>query len=102
LTSIDPAKRRHGSSPGRRHAGLRRARRASISTDRLGDASARERLARTGVLIADRESAWLLTGRRDRPAACVRVVAGGTGLLDLGRALRTLPRVADWAATTAG
>jgi 4-hydroxy-3-methylbut-2-enyl diphosphate reductase len=102
-----PATRRLASAPlvaaALRRQGLTVHVGASISTDRLND-SARERLARTGVLIADCESAWLLGGRRDHPAACVRVVAGGSGLVNLGRALRALPKVAaglaEWATTT--
>jgi 4-hydroxy-3-methylbut-2-enyl diphosphate reductase len=81
-----------------------------LSTDRLARGAARDRLAATGALAVDLESAWLLAGREDRPAACVRVVAD-TGAVfrpsTLGRlrtALATLPAVAaglqEWAAAT--
>ena len=46
-----------------------------VSTRRLVDGATRERLAATGALVADLESAWLLAGCENRPLACVRVVA---------------------------
>lgn len=83
-----------------------------VSTTRLVDGAARDRLAATGALVADLESAWLLAGATDRPLACVRVVAdtpaGGlyrpATLGQLRTALRVLPEVglglAEWAAAT--
>ncbi len=87
-----------------------------VSTDRLVDDTARERLATTGALVADLETAWLLqrsTGQPSpthRPQVCVRVVADTGPLLrpaTLGQfrtALRILPQVAgalvEWAAAT--
>ncbi|MEV6844615.1 hypothetical protein [Actinoplanes sp. NPDC051411] len=76
---------------------------AVISTDRIADPNARERLAMAGVLAADRESAWVLSGRIAGRAACVRVVASSSsagsswrgGIAGLRAALRALPTVAD-------
>ncbi|MEU8262617.1 4-hydroxy-3-methylbut-2-enyl diphosphate reductase [Micromonospora sp. NPDC048999] len=81
-----------------------------LSTDRLVDGADRTRLAATGALVADCESAWLLAGRGDRPAACVRVVADTAAgslyrpatLRRIRTALAVLPAVAsalaEWAA----
>ncbi|WP_432991724.1 4-hydroxy-3-methylbut-2-enyl diphosphate reductase [Dactylosporangium sp. CA-233914] len=81
-----------------------------VSTDRLARGATRERLAATGALAVDLESAWLLAGSADRPAACVRVVADTGALLrpgtlgQLRTALAALPAVAaglqEWAAAT--
>ena len=83
-----------------------------VSTDRLVGGAAKARLAATGALAVDLESAWLLPGPQRRPVACVRVVAdtADDGLwrpatLDRVRvALRALPAVvpalAEWAAAT--
>lgn len=80
-----------------------------LSTDRLVDGAARARLAATGALVADCESAWLLAGRADAPTACVRVVADTAAdrlyrpatLRRVRAALRVLPAVAaalaEWA-----
>ncbi|RKN36393.1 4-hydroxy-3-methylbut-2-enyl diphosphate reductase [Micromonospora musae] len=80
-----------------------------VSTDRLVDGAARERLAATGALVADLESAWLLAGCTGRPTACVRVVADTAAgslyrpavLRRVRAALRVLPVVAtgltEWA-----
>ncbi|NJC71201.1 4-hydroxy-3-methylbut-2-enyl diphosphate reductase [Planosporangium thailandense] len=83
---------------------------AVVSTGRLVTGAGRERLAGTGALVADLESAWLLADRGQRPAACVRVVADTGPLLRPGTlgqvrvALRALPLVAgalaEWAAAT--
>ena len=72
-----------------------------VSTDRLVTGAAKARLATTGALAVDLESASLLPGPQRRPVACVRVVAdtAGDGLwrpatLDPVRvALRALPAV---------
>ncbi|MFE9201358.1 4-hydroxy-3-methylbut-2-enyl diphosphate reductase [Micromonospora sp. NPDC007230] len=81
-----------------------------VTTTRLVDGATRARLAATGALVADLESAWLLAGCADRPTACVRVVADtATGplyrpatLRRIRTALRVLPAVAaalaEWAA----
>jgi 4-hydroxy-3-methylbut-2-enyl diphosphate reductase len=84
-----------------------------VSSDRLADGPTRQRLAATGALVADTESAWLLSGGpADRPLACVRVIAdtppGGlyrpATLAHLRTALKVLPAVgaglAEWAAAT--
>nr|BFE60014.1 hypothetical protein GCM10020063_045400 [Dactylosporangium thailandense] len=81
-----------------------------LSTDRLALGAARNRLAGTGALTVDLESAWLLAAAEDRPAACVRVVADTDAVLrpgTVGRlrtALAALPAVAaglrEWAAAT--
>lgn len=81
-----------------------------LSSERLVDGANRARLAETGALVADLESAWLLAGCGDRPVACVRVVAD-TAAVPLYRpatlqriraALRVLPAVAaalaEWGA----
>ncbi|MFE9191772.1 4-hydroxy-3-methylbut-2-enyl diphosphate reductase [Micromonospora sp. NPDC007208] len=80
-----------------------------VSTHRLADGATRARLAATGALIADLESAWLLAGV-SAPTACVRVVADtAAGALyrpstvrRVRTALRVLPAVAaalaEWAA----
>ena len=74
---------------------------------RQGD---RDRLARTGALCVDTESAWLLAGPHTRPVACVRVVADApprpvihpATVRKVRTALGRLPDVADalaeWAA----
>ncbi|MET7704680.1 4-hydroxy-3-methylbut-2-enyl diphosphate reductase [Micromonospora sp. NPDC005413] len=81
-----------------------------VSTHRLVDGATRARLAATGALVADLESAWLLAGADDRPAACVRVVADTAAgplyrpatVRRVRTALRVLPEVAaalaEWAA----
>jgi 4-hydroxy-3-methylbut-2-en-1-yl diphosphate reductase len=81
-----------------------------LSTNRLVDGPTRGRLAETGALAADLESAWLLAGCADRPVACVRVVADIAGepllrprtLRRVRSAQRVLPSVAaalaEWAA----
>ncbi|MFF5229667.1 4-hydroxy-3-methylbut-2-enyl diphosphate reductase [Dactylosporangium sp. NPDC000521] len=85
-----------------------------VSTERLARGTTRDRLAATGALAVDLESAWLLAGPADRPtdrpAACVRVVADTGALLQPGTlgqlrtALAALPAVAagldEWAAAT--
>jgi 4-hydroxy-3-methylbut-2-enyl diphosphate reductase len=83
-----------------------------VSTERLVDGLVRQRLAASGALVADIESAWLLASGYDRPVACVRTVADTveSGLFrprTLGQvwtALRALPAVsaglAEWAAAT--
>jgi 4-hydroxy-3-methylbut-2-enyl diphosphate reductase len=83
-----------------------------VSTERLVDGASRQRLAATGALIADIESAWLLAGTAEAPAACVRVVADTVSdglfrprtLAHIWTALRVLPAVsaalAEWAAAT--
>ncbi|MFU8852859.1 4-hydroxy-3-methylbut-2-enyl diphosphate reductase [Micromonospora sp. SL1-18] len=83
-----------------------------LTTDRLVDGAARARLGATGALVADCESAWLLAGRGDRPAACVRVVADTAAgslyrpatLRRVRTALAVLPVVAsalaEWAAAS--
>ncbi|MEU3453526.1 4-hydroxy-3-methylbut-2-enyl diphosphate reductase [Micromonospora sp. NPDC006766] len=83
-----------------------------LSTDRLVDGADRTRLAATGALVADCESAWLLAGRGDRPGACVRVVADTAAgslyrpatLRRIRTALAVLPAVAsalaEWAAAS--
>jgi 4-hydroxy-3-methylbut-2-enyl diphosphate reductase len=83
-----------------------------VSTGRIVNGPSRERLAATGALVADLESAWLLSGPTDRPVACVRAVADtATGglyrpatLNHLRAGLRVLPAVAaalaEWAAAT--
>lgn len=83
-----------------------------VSTDRVAHGTERDRLAATGALGADMESAWLLSGQPDRALACVRVVADTVpgGVLrpatigHLWTALRALPKVAtglaEWAAAT--
>ncbi|MFI7608409.1 4-hydroxy-3-methylbut-2-enyl diphosphate reductase [Micromonospora sp. NPDC049366] len=80
-----------------------------VSTDRLADGVARDRLAADGALVADQESAWLLADCADRPTACVRVVADTAAgslyrpatLARVRAALRVLPVVAaaltEWA-----
>ncbi|MGK5682160.1 hypothetical protein [Actinoplanes sp. URMC 104] len=78
---------------------------AVVSTDRLSDPSARDRLTMTSAVVADLDSAWLLARRRgDRPAACVRVVAP-PGITRRRAALRVLTTVAagleEWAASIA-
>jgi 4-hydroxy-3-methylbut-2-en-1-yl diphosphate reductase len=81
-----------------------------VSTDRLVNGSDRDRLAATGAVVADLESAWLLAGTHG-PRACVRVVVDGSGGLfrpatlgHLRHAVRALPAVAEglaeWAAAT--
>jgi len=79
------------------------------SRPRIVAGAQRDRLARTGALVADTESYWLLAGPA-RPAGCVRVVAdcvpgpvfGPATLWHLGTALRRLALLAaeltDWAA----
>src|SRR5690349_3384870 len=43
-----------------------------VSSDRLADGPTRQRLAATGALVADMESAWLLSGgSQGPPLACV-------------------------------
>ncbi|MCY1138107.1 hypothetical protein OWR29_08870 [Actinoplanes sp. Pm04-4] len=83
----------------------------AISTDRLSGPAERARLAMTGALVADLESAWLLARCGNRPAACVRVVARDArrhpaGLGGLRRALLNLSVVAaglqEWAAAAPG
>ncbi|MER7003176.1 4-hydroxy-3-methylbut-2-enyl diphosphate reductase [Dactylosporangium sp. NPDC000555] len=84
-----------------------------VSTERLAHGPTRDRLAATGALTVDLESAWLLggsAGPAGRPAACVRVVADTGALFQPGTlsqmrtALATLPAVAaglhEWAAAT--
>jgi 4-hydroxy-3-methylbut-2-enyl diphosphate reductase len=83
-----------------------------VSTDRLVDGAARERLAATGALVADLESTALLSGAGGRPTACVRVVADSppgrlyrpATLGQLRTALRVLPvaaaALAEWASAT--
>jgi 4-hydroxy-3-methylbut-2-enyl diphosphate reductase len=101
-----------------RRRGLRVHMGGVVSSDRLADGPTRERLAATGALVADTESAWLLSGGlpsgapTDRPLACVRVIAdtppGGlyrpATLAHLRAALKVLPVVgaglAEWAAAT--
>jgi 4-hydroxy-3-methylbut-2-en-1-yl diphosphate reductase len=100
-----------------RRRGLRVHMGGVVSSDRLADGPTRQRLAATGALVADTESAWLLSGgtpdgSSDRPLACVRVIAdtppGGlyrpATLAHLRAALKVLPVVgaglAEWAAAT--
>jgi hypothetical protein len=83
-----------------------------VSTDRLVDGAARQRLAATGALVADLESTALLSGAGGRPTACVRVVADSppgrlyrpATLGQLRTALRVLPvaaaALAEWASAT--
>ncbi|GAA2390276.1 hypothetical protein GCM10010170_102230 [Dactylosporangium salmoneum] len=81
-----------------------------VSAERLVRGAARERLAATGALAVDLESAWLLAGHAERPLACVRVVADTGALVQpstlgqLRTALAALPAVAagleEWAAAT--
>ncbi|MEV4760515.1 4-hydroxy-3-methylbut-2-enyl diphosphate reductase [Micromonospora sp. NPDC049559] len=83
-----------------------------VSTDRLVDGAERERLAATGALAVDTESAALLAGAGRRPVACVRAVADvppgplyrPATLARVATALRTLrsvgPALVDWAAAT--
>ncbi|MGI5215703.1 4-hydroxy-3-methylbut-2-enyl diphosphate reductase [Plantactinospora sp. CA-290183] len=83
-----------------------------VSSRRLVDGPERDRLAATGALAVDTESAGLLAGASGRPTTCVRVVADVPPQrlyrpVTAGRvltALRTLPRVApalvEWAAAT--
>jgi 4-hydroxy-3-methylbut-2-en-1-yl diphosphate reductase len=80
-----------------------------VSTDRLTSAEQRERLAATGAIAVDMESAWLAGGAGGRPFAAVRVVADSSGrrladprmLAEGSRALLALRRVAaalgEWA-----
>ncbi|WP_213452314.1 4-hydroxy-3-methylbut-2-enyl diphosphate reductase [Rhizomonospora bruguierae] len=81
-----------------------------VSTDRLASGAQRERLAATGALAADLESAWVLSARPGAVPACVRVVADPAPghvlrpitLAHIRRALRSLPPVAaglaEWSA----
>jgi len=83
-----------------------------VSTDHLVSGAERQRLAATGALGVDLETAWLLAGRGDAALACVRVVADpASGALlrpatlgHLRAGLRALPVVAaglaEWAAAT--
>ncbi|WVK88822.1 4-hydroxy-3-methylbut-2-enyl diphosphate reductase [Dactylosporangium sp. AC04546] len=81
-----------------------------VSTERLARGTTRDRLAATGALAVDLESAWLLAGPAGRPAACVRVVADTGAVVrpgtlgQLRTALAALPAVAaglsEWAAAT--
>ncbi|GAB2958518.1 hypothetical protein GCM10027280_54100 [Micromonospora polyrhachis] len=80
-----------------------------VSNRRWVDGAARTRLAATGALAVDTESAALLAGAADRPVACVRAIADGPEtplyrpgtLLRVVCALRALARVgpalAQWA-----
>jgi 4-hydroxy-3-methylbut-2-enyl diphosphate reductase len=99
-----------------RRRGLRVHTGGVVSSDHLADGPTRQRLAATGALVADTESAWLLSAApadsADRPLACVRVIAdtppGGlyrpATLAHLRAALKVLPVVgaglAEWAAAT--
>ena len=83
-----------------------------VSSHRLVDGAARDRLASTGALAVDTESAALLAGAAERPTACVRVIADVPPdrlfrPATLGRvvtAVRALPAVGpalvEWAAAT--
>ncbi len=83
-----------------------------VSSDRLVAGTDRSRLAATGALLADTESAWLLSCRDARPRCCVRVVADVPSpalwrpatLPRVRTALRVLPTVAAalaaWGAAT--
>ena len=83
-----------------------------VSTDHLVSGTDRDRLAATGALAVDTESAWVLSGEADAALACVRVVADpATGgllrpatLAHLRAAVSNLPAVAaglaEWAAAT--
>ncbi|HEX6498642.1 MAG TPA: 4-hydroxy-3-methylbut-2-enyl diphosphate reductase [Micromonosporaceae bacterium] len=84
-----------------------------VSADHLVRGAFRQRLAATGALAADTESAWLLSGAAAASAgalACVRVVADAppgavfqpATLGRLGTALRVLPQVASALAEFAG
>ncbi|MGW0434479.1 phosphorylase family protein [Micromonospora sp. NPDC003197] len=82
-----------------------------VSSRRWVDGAARTRLAATGALAVDTESAALLAEAADRPVACVRAIADGPAaplyrpgtLLRVARALRALtragPALAEWAGT---
>jgi 4-hydroxy-3-methylbut-2-enyl diphosphate reductase len=83
-----------------------------VSTAGLVDGSARDRLAATGALAVDTESAALLAGAGGRPIACVRAIADvppdplfrPATLARVATALRSLrpagPVLAQWAAAT--
>lgn len=83
-----------------------------VSSERLADGVARDRLAATGALAVDTESAALLAGAAGRPAACVRAIADvppeplfrPATLTRVTTALRALgpvgPALAEWAAAT--
>jgi 4-hydroxy-3-methylbut-2-enyl diphosphate reductase len=84
-----------------------------LSVPRPADAPARARLAGSGVLAVDMESAWLAAAADGRPFAVARVVADAAGrrlldprlALEGARALRVLadvgPALAEWAAAAA-
>ncbi|ASW57710.1 4-hydroxy-3-methylbut-2-enyl diphosphate reductase [Plantactinospora sp. KBS50] len=83
-----------------------------VTTDRLVHGSARDRLARTGALAVDTESAAALHAGTPGPRACVRAVAdtppyplfSPATLPRVHAALRALdpvgPALAEWAAAT--
>jgi len=83
-----------------------------VTSRRLVDGPVRARLAATGALATDTESAALLAGAAGRPVICVRVVADvpperlyrPLTWKRVRAALRTLPKVApvlvEWAAAT--
>jgi 4-hydroxy-3-methylbut-2-en-1-yl diphosphate reductase len=99
-----------------RRAGLRVHTGPVVSTDHIVDGAERRRLADSGALAVDMESAWLLhdpdswTAQAGRPAACVRVVADPAGqpllhpstVAHVRTAVKTLaavaPVLADWGA----
>ncbi len=81
-----------------------------VTSERLVDGAARDRLARSGALAVDTETAVLLAGAAHRPVACVRAIADvppdrlfrPATLARVRTALRALPPVgqvlAEWAA----
>jgi len=93
-----------------RRAGLRAVTGPIVTVSHLVHGAERERLARTGALAADMESAALLAAAADRPAVVVRAVsdtpqrpllspAGLVGGLAALRSLRlAAPALARWAA----
>jgi 4-hydroxy-3-methylbut-2-enyl diphosphate reductase len=93
-----------------RRAGLNARAGQIVTVDHLVHGAERERLARTGALVADMESAQLLAAAADRPAIVLRAVSdtpqrpllSPAGLAGGVAALRSLrlaaPALASWAA----
>ena len=73
-----------------------------LSVDHVVRGAERSRLAESGALVVDMESAWLAPGANGRPLAVLRVVLDTPGreivrpgaLVDFGIALRRLRRIA--------
>ena len=73
-----------------------------LSVDHVVRGAERSRLAESGALVVDMESAWLAQGANGRPLAVLRVVLDTPGreivrpgaLVDFGIALRRLRRIA--------